>query len=195
MDKITAIRIKKLDGTYSNEIPLVVKAENVDWDGTYYLDDIMGNFDINDGTVKSQIEAKVDKTITVNGHALSGNVTVSAADTGAIPTSAKGAASGVCPLNSSSLVDSTYLPSFVDTVVEAYPRTGITELTSAWLSETSGGSALTPTAGEIYTLMSSSTNYSAGSQFRWGGSVYVQILPTSGVSPMTENEILAITRA
>ena len=195
MDKITAIRIKKLDGTYSNEIPLVVKAENVDWDGTYYLDDIMGNFDINDGTVKSQIEAKVDKTITVNGHALSGNVTINATDVGAIPTSAKGAALGVCPLNSSSLVDSTYLPSFVDTVVEAYPRTGITELTSAWLSETSGGSALTPAAGEIYTLMSSSINYSAGSQFRWGGSVYVQILPTSGVSPMTENEILAITRA
>ena len=52
----------------------------------------------------------VPKTTTVNGHALSGNVTVTASDVSAIPTSAKGAASGVCPLNSSGKVDASYLP-------------------------------------------------------------------------------------
>ena len=51
--------------------------------------------------------SKVPTTRTVNGKALSGNITLSASDVSAIPTSEKGAASGVCPLNASSKIDAT----------------------------------------------------------------------------------------
>ena len=109
-------------------------------------------------------------------------------EVGAIPTSAKGAASGVCPLNASSKIDTTYLPSYVDDVVEAYPRSGQTELSQNWLSATSGGSALTPETGKIYVLMADSTNYAANTQFRWGGTAYVK-LADGGVTSITNSEI------
>jgi hypothetical protein len=43
-----------------------------------------------------------------------------AGEVGAVATSAVGAASGVAPLNASSKIDSTYLPSYVDDVIEGY---------------------------------------------------------------------------
>lgn len=132
--------------------------------------------------------SRVPTTRTVNGHALSSNITLSASDVSAIPTSAKGAASGVCPLNSSSKIDTTYLPSYVDDVIEAYPRTGQTELSQNWLSATSGGSALTPETGKIYVLMADSTSYAANTQFRWGGTAYVK-LADGGVTAITNGEI------
>lgn len=55
----------------------------------------------------------VPKTTTVNGNALSGNITLDADDVSAIPASAKGAASGVAPLDANSKVDSQYLPSYL----------------------------------------------------------------------------------
>lgn len=124
----------------------------------------------------------------------SGVISVSgltAADVSAIPTSAKGAASGVCPLNASSKIDSTYLPSYVDDVIEAYPRSGQTELSSGWLSLTSGGSALTPETGKIYVLMADSTSYATNTQFRWASgtsSTYIK-LADGGVSSITNGEI------
>ena len=42
MDKLTAIKIKYDDGTYSDEIPVSVLAENVDWNSTLSLVDILG---------------------------------------------------------------------------------------------------------------------------------------------------------
>ena len=103
-------------------------------------------------------------------------------------TSLKGAANGLCPLDSSGKVSSGYLPSYVDDVVEAYPRSGATELSASWLSTTSGGSALTPETGVIYILMADSTSYSANSQFRWSGTTYVK-LSDGGVSAITNGEI------
>ena len=97
--------------------------------------------------------SRVPTSRTVNGHALSSNISLTASDVSAIPTSAKGAASGVCPLDANSKVDASYLPSYVDDVIEAYARAGQTALSAAWLSATSGGSALTPEAGKIYVLM------------------------------------------
>lgn len=133
--------------------------------------------------------SRVPTSRTVNGKALSSNITLSASDVSAIPTSAKGAASGVCPLNASSQIDSTYLPSYVDDVIEAYARTGQTALSSTWLSETSAsGSALTPATGKIYVLMADSGDYAANTQFRWGGSAYVK-LADGGVSSITNAEI------
>lgn len=130
----------------------------------------------------------VPKTTTVNGNALSGNIALDADDVSAIPTSAKGAASGVCPLDANSKVDSQYLPSYVDDVIEAYPVSGATALSAGWLSATSGGSALTPEAGKIYILMADSGDYAANTQFRWGGTTYVK-LSDGGVSSITNSEI------
>lgn len=124
-----------------------------------------------------------------------GEVNITAANVGAIATSAKGAANGVCPLNASSKIDSTYLPSYVDDVIEAYPRSGQTELSSAWLATGSAsGAAITPETGKIYVLMADSTNYAANTQFRWGGSAYVK-LSDGGVSSITNAEIDTIVAA
>lgn len=118
--------------------------------------------------------------------------TYTASEVGAVATTAVGAASGVCPLNASSKIDSTYLPGYVDDVVEAYPRSGQAELSQNWLSTTSGGSALTPETGKIYVLLAASTNYAVNSEFRWGGSTYVQ-LNDGGLTPMTTAEIETAT--
>lgn len=90
--------------------------------------------------------------------------------------------------DSNNLIDSSILPSYVDDVIEAYPRSSATELSSTWLSKTSGGSALTPETGKIYVLMADSTSYAANSQFRWSGSAYVK-LADGGVSEITNAEI------
>ncbi len=90
--------------------------------------------------------------------------------------------------DSNNLIDSSILPSYVDDVIEAYPRSGATELSSSWLSTSSGGSALTPETGKIYVLMADSTSYATNTQFRWGGTTYVK-LSDSGVSEITNAEI------
>jgi hypothetical protein len=69
----------------------------------------------------------------------------------------KGAANGVCELDSSALIPSNRLPSFVDEVLEfanlaAFPVTGVT--------------------GKIYVAIDTNKNY------RWSGSVYVEISPS-----------------
>lgn len=74
-----------------------------------------------------------------------------------VKASTKGAANGVAPLNSSSKIDATYLPSYVDDVLEysaksSFPATGET--------------------GKIY--VDTSTNLT----WRWGGSAYVEISPS-----------------
>ena len=136
--------------------------------------------------------SRVPTSRKVNGKALSSDITLSASDVSAVATSAVGAANGVCPLNSNSVIDSQYLPSFVDDIVEAYARTGGTALGSDWLSATSAsGSALTPETGKIYVLMADSGDYAANSQFRWSGSAYVK-LNDGGVSPITNEEINTI---
>ena len=93
-----------------------------------------------------------------------------ASEVGAVATTAVGAASGVCPLNSSSKIDATYLPSYVDDVIEAYARTGQTALTSSWLATGSAsGTVITPETGKIYVDTSTNKTY------RWSSSAYVEI--------------------
>lgn len=136
--------------------------------------------------------SRVPTSRKVNGKALSSDITLSASDVSAVATSAVGAANGVCPLNSNSVIDSQYLPSFVDDIVEAYARTSGTALSADWLSATSAsGSALTPETGKIYVLMADSGDYAANTQFRWSGSAYVK-LNDGGVSPITNEEINTI---
>ena len=92
------------------------------------------------------------------------------------------------------LIDSSILPSYVDDVIEAYPRSGQTELSQNWLSLTSGGSALTPETGKIYILMADSTSYATNTQFRWSGTAYVKMLD-GGVTSITNAEIDTIVAA
>jgi hypothetical protein len=90
-------------------------------------------------------------------------------------TAQKGAANGVAPLDASSKIDSTYLPSYVDDVVEvanyaALPVTGET--------------------GKIYVTLD--TNFT----YRWSGSVYVKIgQPIASTSDVPEGTNLYFTSA
>lgn len=73
---------------------------------------------------------------------------------GYIPTSEIGVASGVVPLNSSSKIDQTYLPSYVDDVLEypslvQFPLTGVDSI--------------------IYVAQDTNRTY------RWSGSAYIQL--------------------
>lgn len=94
---------------------------------------------------------------TINGKPLTGNVTLEAADVGAIPATEKGAAGGVAELDSTGKVPAAQLPSYVDDVQEfdtlsAFPETG--------------------EDGIIY--IASDTNLT----YRWSGSQYVEISPS-----------------
>lgn len=62
-----------------------------------------------------------------------------------------------------------------DDVIEVYPISGTTELSAAWLSLTSGGTAITPMSGKIYILLTDSESYSTNQQFRWNGSAYTAL--------------------
>ncbi|MBO6267937.1 MAG: hypothetical protein J6N19_02185 [Clostridium sp.] len=114
-----------------------------------------------------------------------------------IATSQKGTASGVCPLNASSKIDSTYLPSYVDDVIEVEGKSGTNS--GFFLSGTT--TAITGETGKIYVLMQDfttvanptyfidgNTTYYANSQFRWSGTKYVK-LSDGGMSPITNAEI------
>ena len=113
----------------------------------------------------------------------------------AISVDAKGVANGIASLDSSGKVPSSQLPSYVDDVIEAYPRSGQTELSSTWLATGSAsGTVITPEAGKIYVLMADSTSYATNTQFRWGGTAYVK-LADGGVSSITNAEIDTIVAA
>lgn len=60
MNKLTAIRIKYDDGTYSDEIPISTLAEYILWDDSHNLVDILGNIDMSKGTVQAQLNEKID---------------------------------------------------------------------------------------------------------------------------------------
>ena len=144
------------------------------------------------------ISGKVDTTTTVNGHALSGNVTVTKSDVslGNVTNDAQvkrtemGVANGVATLDANGKVPSDQLPSYVDDVIEAYARSGQTALSQNWLATGSAsGTIITPEAGKIYVLMNSGgDSYPINSQYRWGGTTYV-VLGTGGVSELTTAEM------
>lgn len=152
---------------------------------------------VTDGGGVTDVSGKVDKTTTVNGHALSGNVTVSKSDVGLgnvtndaqIPLTQKGTANGVCPLDANTKIDAQYLPSYVDDVVEAYIRSGQTALSQNWLATGSAsGTVITPQSGVIYVIMNGTDDYPTNSQYRWATNTYVK-LNDGGVSELTTSEM------
>jgi hypothetical protein len=88
-----------------------------------------------------------------------------------IESSEKGAANGVVPLNGSSKIDATYLPSYVDDVLEyadfaSLPAEGET--------------------GKIYVTLDDNK------AFRWSGSVYLEISPSEVVSVNGQTSIVVL---
>lgn len=93
-----------------------------------------------------------------------------------------GANSGICPLDSAGKVDSTYLPSYVDDVVEGYYYNG------AFYSDSNHTQSITAETSKIYIDLSTEESY------RYSGTVYVKI--TNGaLSPLTNTEITNIINA
>lgn len=60
MDKLTAIKIKYQDGTYSDQVPISALAQNIDWDENHSLVDILGKVDLSKGNIQRQINSKPD---------------------------------------------------------------------------------------------------------------------------------------
>lgn len=98
--------------------------------------------------------SRVSVTTKINGHSLSSDVTLTPSDIGAINVDQIGVPGGITPLNSEGQIDSTYLPSFVDDVLEfasvsSFPEEG--------------------ESGKIYVALDSNLTY------RWSGSTYIEI--------------------
>lgn len=132
----------------------------------------LGNVDNTSDTNKpistatqTALNSKVDKTTTVNGHALSGNVTVTSSDVGLsnvtndtqVKRSEMGVSNGVATLGSDGKVPESQLPSYVDDVLEYTNKTGF---------------PATGESGKIY--VDTTTNLT----YRWSGSGYVEISPS-----------------
>lgn len=163
---------------------------------TDYVEPVQSDWNTSDSSALSYIKNKptippgviIDDALSTTSENAVQNKVITNALNSKISDSEKGSASGVCPLNASGKVDTSYLPSFVDDVIEGYPVTGATPLSAGWLSETSGGSALTPEQDKIYILMADSGSYSANSTFRWSGTTYV-LLSDGNISAITNAEI------
>ena len=87
----------------------------------------------------------VPTTRTVAGHALSSNVTISAADVGAIATSAAGAANGVAQLDSSGLVPVAQLPAL--SAIDSTARTAAAAAQTTANAAVVANTAITPGTG------------------------------------------------
>ena len=118
---------------------------------------------VRSSAIYSALAGKVPTSRTVNGKALSGNITLTANDVKAIPSSSKGANNGVAELDSSGKVPSSQLPSYVDDVIEGYLSGG------KFYKESEHTTGIVGETGKIY------VNLSDGKTYRWSGSAYVEI--------------------
>ena len=119
--------------------------------------------------VKTELDAKVPNTRTVNGKSLSSNITLGAGDVGAIPSSAKGTANGVASLDANGKVPSNQLPSYVDDVLEGYADTADA---TKFYKDADKKSAYTGETGKIYVDLTTNKTY------RWSGTAFVVISET-----------------
>ena len=173
---ITALGIPSQDTTYSNATTsldgLLSSEDKTKLDGiasgaTRVLVDssITENSSnpVRSSAIYSALAGKVPTSRTVNGKALSGNITLTANDVNAIPSSSKGANNGVAELDSSGKVPSSQLPSYVDDVIEGYLSGG------KFYKESEHTTAIVGETGKIY------VNLPDGKTYRWSGSAYVEI--------------------
>ncbi len=134
--------------------------ENITQEGSWVKvgSDISGN-------VGTELEKKVDKTFQLNGHALSGtslDLTLEDLEfdeSRYVLASQKNQPNGFVGLGADSKIEATYLPSYVDDVLEY-------ENLAALQSDETGNAKQT---GKIYVTIDT------GKTYRWSGSAYVEI--------------------
>ena len=173
---ITALGIPSQDTTYSNATTsldgLLSSEDKTKLDGiasgaTRVLVDSSitesSSNPVRSSVIYSALAGKVPTSRTVNGKALSENITLTANDVNAIPSSSKGANNGVAELDSSGKVPSSQLPSYIDDVIEGYLSGG------KFYKESEHTTAIVGETGKIY------VNLSDGKTYRWSGSAYVEI--------------------
>lgn len=112
---------------------------------------------------KAKVATAVPAGRKVNGKTLEADITLAAADVGAIEATAKGAAGGVAELDSTGKVPAAQLPSYVDDVVEGYVSGGKLYQEAAHTTE------ITCEAGKIYVDLATEKTY------RWSGTTLVEI--------------------
>lgn len=112
----------------------------------------------------------------INGVDFDGSGPITIYDATKIPTTEKGAANGVAPLNSSMVIDQQYLPSYVDDVIDGY-KDG-----ANFYKENSHTTLIVGEIGKIYIDL---TTGEQNKQYRWSGSVYIQI--TNGLIASTND--------
>lgn len=156
--------------------------------------------------INSALALKVSNSLTVNGHALTGNITLSKTDLGlgnvtndaAIPLSQKGAANGVATLDSAGKVPTSQLPSYVDDVLElsgVVSGTTYSGLTAGKLyynttskqiltaTSATAGTLSTPETGKIYAYIGTSgSGFYTDRIYRWSGSAMVEISSSPDVA-------------
>ena len=115
--------------------------------------------------VNSALAGKVPTSRTINGKALTANITLSASDVNAIPTSQKGSANGVATLDQNGFIPTSQLPASVDEIIEGYLSGGKFYKESEHLNEITGE------ASKIYVDITAGQNLT----YRWSGTAYVEI--------------------
>lgn len=121
-------------------------------------------------TTQAIYPIKIDAQGHVSAYGSAVSIPSTAADINAVAISAVGASSGVAPLNASGKIDSTYLPSYVDDVIEGY------YYNSKFYKESTHTTEITGETGKIYIDLSTDKVY------RYGGTAYVEIAQGSLVS-------------
>lgn len=156
--------------------------------------------------INSALALKVSNSLTVNGHALTGNITLSKGDVGlgnvtnvaAIPLSQRGAANGVATLDSAGKVPTSQLPSYVDDVLElsgVVSGTTYSGLTAGKLyynttskqiltaTSATAGTLSDPETGKIYSYIGSNSGiFYTDRIYRWGGTEMVEVSSSPDVA-------------
>ena len=113
--------------------------------------------------INSALAGKVPTSRTVNGKALTNNITLTASDVSAIPSSQKGTAGGVASLDSSGFILSSQLPPSVDEILEGYLYN------NAFYEDEEHDVEIDAQSSKIYVDLSNNLTY------RWSGTAYVEI--------------------
>lgn len=114
---------------------------------------------------KEKVAGAVQSSRKVNGKALTDDITLAAADVGAVAATAKGAAGGVAELDSTGKVPAAQLPSYVDDVLDG-------TFASSTVFNDPDGNAYIGESGKIY------VDTESGKTYRWSGTAYVVISDT-----------------
>lgn len=157
------------DGTNPTTLQGYGITDAAEKDHTHEQTDIVG--------LDAALAGKVPTSRKVNGKALSSDVTLAAADVGAIAATDKGAANGVASLDGNGKVPESQLPSYVDDVIEGYLHTD-----GQFYEDEDHVELITAESGKIYIDITKNKPY------RWSGSAYA---PTNSGIALGETESTA----